>query len=111
MSSSSTEITESMASRVSRSGTSDVKLTRTFWRNLDQVFHFLDEDHLALLDDSDAIADGLDLGEVVAAEEDGLPLCLEILEDPVNARHHEGVEARGWLVQDQEIRLRGQGQH
>ncbi|MBA7472970.1 hypothetical protein ES707_08302 [subsurface metagenome] len=37
-SSASAEMTESMASRVSRSGTSDVKLTLTFWRNLDTRF-------------------------------------------------------------------------
>jgi hypothetical protein len=52
-----------------------------------------------------------DLGEVVAAQEDGLPLRLELLEDPVGARRHEGVEARGGLVQDQEIWLRSQGQY
>lgn len=56
-----------------------------------------------LVQDGDAVADGLDFAQFVRGEEDGFALALEALDDFADLHATDGVEAAGRLVEDEEV--------
>ena len=61
-------------------------------------------DELAVADDRDAIAGPLDLGQDVAREEDRPALGLRLADEGVERLLDERIQARGRLVEDQQLR-------
>src|SRR5262249_51649727 len=67
-------------------------------------------DDAALVDNGDAVAELLRLLDVVGGEQDGALLAAEILNQLVNLAARLGVEAAGWLVQEEHLRIVQEGQ-
>ena len=65
----------------------------------------LDGDQPALPDDADAVADALDLVEVVRGEEDRRAAVAVLGDDGEELLLHERVQARRRLVEDEQLRL------
>ena len=61
-------------------------------------------DDAARVDDGDAVAQFLDLGQLVAGEQDGHALLGQAPDQLAHVAHAGGVEAGGGLVEDQEAR-------
>ena len=67
--------------------------------------------HQAVADDGDAVRECLGLGEDVAGEEHAASLLLHVADLLLEDHLHEGVEAGGGLVQDEQLDVRGQRRH
>ena len=61
--------------------------------------------HRAVLEDGDPAADRLHLGEQMRAHQDGLSARLELVQDLRELAARERVEARGRLVEDEQVRV------
>ena len=70
----------------------------------------LGEDQAALVQERDVAGDPLDLGDLVAREEDRPARAGQVDHALEELAAHQEVEPRGRLVEDQELGLRGQGQ-
>src|SRR5215203_4686194 len=66
---------------------------------------------LPVPDYGDPVAQGLDLGEDVAREEHGPPAPLLFLYAPAKDCLHQGIQARGWLVQQEQLGVGGECRH
>ena len=74
-------------------------------------FGFFFDDEAALVEDADEVGDGFDFVEKVRAEEDGGVAALEVGDDVAEEFFpHDGIEAEGGVVEDDEAGLVGEGQ-
>ena len=69
-----------------------------------QRFGAVDLDEPAVADDRDAVAGPLDLGQDVARQEDRPALGLRLADERVERLLDQRVQARGGLVEDQQLR-------
>jgi hypothetical protein len=82
-----------------RSQTSWTSASR--WLHIKTVFpHLL---QLALVEDGDAVADVLDVGQQVAAHQDGLPLLLELEDQILHFAGADRVQTGGRLVENDQF--------
>src|SRR5215204_4039523 len=58
---------------------------------------------LSVADDGDPVAQGLHLREDMTAEKYGPPAFPFLLYAPAEGSLHQGIEARGWLVQQEQL--------
>ena len=65
----------------------------------------------AVADDGNPVAQGLHLGEYVAGEEHGPSASPLLLHAPAEGGLHQGVEARGGLVQEEQLGVGGERRH
>ena len=84
-----------------RRGEHDLELAH---RPARQAGDVLERDELALADEGDAVADALHLGQHVRREEHRLPGVARLVDERVELVLHQRVEARGGLVEDEQLR-------
>src|SRR5581483_4406573 len=74
-----------------------------------RLAHGHDADQLPLAEERDAVADGLPLGEVVAAEEHRAAFRGEALDERADLAPPGGIEAAGGLVEEEDLGVVQQG--
>ena len=82
----------------------DLELVQRF----QEVSHLGGLEDLSRVDDQDAVAQRLDLGEDMARQQHGLAVGQHLADDVLEDRLHQRIEAGGGLVEHEELRLSGQ---
>ena len=89
--------------RVRRDGAAEVDLEAA-QRPLLEIGDRLDREQATLSDDADPVAQVLHLGQLMRRDEDGAALGAGLLAEVLELELDEGIQARGGLVEDDQVR-------